>query len=90
MHRVIFEQKQKVDCNSAKRLKRQTRPAALVAVGKYQAGHNDICDRQGQQKLPAKAHQLVITKTGQGPAHPYIEKKKKKTFSANQKSGRTV
>jgi hypothetical protein len=42
-----------------------------------QGGCNEDAEqRQRQQKLPAKTHQLIKTKARQGPAQPDVNKKK--------------
>src|SRR3984885_912139 len=41
-----------------------------------QAGGDDVKNGYGHQKLPAKAHQLVVTEPGKRSAHPDVQKKK--------------
>ncbi len=41
---------------------------------------NQIHQRERQQKFPAKRHQLVVAEARQRPAHPYIQKEKRKNL----------
>src|ERR1700724_1943161 len=45
-----------------------------IPVGVDQAGDDDVRDGEGQQKLPAEAHQLVIAEARRCAAHPDVQK----------------
>ena len=47
----------------------------LACSARIEAGDDDVGHGKRQQKLPAEAHELVVTEAGQRAAHPDVEQK---------------
>src|SRR5271165_1549361 len=44
----------------------------------HKTGYHNIRNRQRQQKLPAKGHELVVAETWQRPPHPNVDENERK------------
>src|ERR1700675_2426069 len=63
-------------------LRTENRELLLSFPCHNQRRNHNVRNRQGQQELPPERHELVISKAGQGPTHPDVQKHKKENLQA--------
>src|SRR5258708_40286643 len=64
------------------------REGVLTAVSECQGRRQDVENGDGQKKLPAEAHQLVIAEARKRAAHPDIEQEEEQNLDDEPEDGK--